>query len=176
MFEVEAKIKAGSTGPIRTRLIEKGAVFDKKSKQTDSYFNSPVRDFAKSDEALRIRSEDGFSEITYKGPKVQGTGAKAREEFNVEISDPEDMAGILERIGFFRSAEVFKTREEFRFMETSVALDSVDNLGEFVEIEVITDDRESALKKIEKVRKELEIFGDHIPESYLEMIINRINK
>lgn len=171
MFEVEAKIKVGSTGPIRTRLIEKGAVFDKKSRQTDTYFNSPFRDFAKSDEALRIRTEDGFSEITYKGPKVQGTGAKAREEFNVEVSDPKNLAEILTKIGFFKSAEVFKTREEFRFMETNVALDSVDNLGEFIEIEVITDDRESALVKIETVRDELEITGEHISESYLEMTL-----
>lgn len=61
-------------------------------------------------------------------------------------------------------------------METNVALDRVDNLGEFVEIEVITDDRESALEKIETVRKELEITGDHIPESYLEMILAKGNE
>jgi predicted adenylyl cyclase CyaB len=71
---------------------------------------------------------------------------------------------------------MFKIREEFRFIETNVALDKVDNLGGVVEIEVITDDRESALEKIETVRKELEITGEHIPDSYLEMILNKSTK
>ena len=171
MLEVEAKIKVGSTDQVRSRLEENKAIFDKKSRQTDTYFNSQIRDFAESDEALRIRNEDGFSEVTYKGPKIKGTGAKAREEFNVEISDADALSQIFQKIGFFKSAEVLKTREEFEFMGTKVALDKVDNLGEFIEIEVVTDDRESALQKIEMVRKELGIKGDHIPESYLEMIL-----
>lgn len=171
MLEVEAKIRIDSTETIRSRLTDKGAEFDKKTRQTDTYFNSPLRDFAESDEALRIRDEDGFSEITYKGPKIKGTGAKAREEFNVEVSNPEDLARILARIGFFKSAEVLKTREEFEFMGTKVALDRVDKLGEFVEIEVVTEERDQAIATIEKVRKELGITGEHIPESYLEMIL-----
>ena len=118
MLEVEAKIKVNSTDQVRSRLEEKEAIFDKKSRQKDIYFNSPVRDFAESDEALRIRNEDGFSEITYKGPKIKGTGAKAREEFNVEISDVDAFSQILQKIGFFKSTEVLKTREEFEFMET----------------------------------------------------------
>lgn len=171
MLEVEAKIKIESGDKIRNRLIELGASFDKKTRQTDRYFNSSHRDFSKTDEALRIRTEDDLSEITYKGPRVSGTGAKAREEYNVEISDPENLSHILERTGFYHSAEVLKTRDEYYFMKTKIALDSVDGLGEFIEIEIVTENRESALDLIESVRKKLGIAGDHIPESYLELLL-----
>lgn len=176
MLEVEAKIRIESSDTIRNRLKELGAEFDKKTRQTDTYFNSPLRDFAKTDEALRIRTEDDLSEITYKGPKIRGTGAKAREEFNVEISDPAVLSNILDRTGFFRSAEVLKTREEYEFMGTKIALDTVDGLGEFIEIEVVTEDRDSALDLIESVRKKLGITGEHISESYLEMLLEKKKK
>jgi len=173
MLEVEAKIKIKSIDPIRNRLKELGAIFDKQTRQTDTYFNSPLRDFAETDEALRVRTEDNLSEMTYKGPKIRGSGAKAREEYNVEISDPAALSNILSRTGFFRSAEVLKTREEYDFMGTKIALDSVDGLGEFIEIEVVTEDRDSALDLIENVRKKLEIDGEHISESYLEMLLEK---
>ncbi|MBN1432137.1 MAG: class IV adenylate cyclase [Methanomicrobiaceae archaeon] len=170
MLEVEAKIKIDSINIIRTRLKEKGAVFAKKTLQTDTYYNSPLRDFAKTDEALRIRNEEGLSEITYKGPKMRNSVAKAREEYNVEVTDAESLAIILEKSGFTKSTTVSKTREEYDFMGAKIALDIVKGLGEFIEIEVVTDNQNLALETIEKIREELGISGEHIAESYLEMI------
>lgn len=170
MLEVEAKIKIDSVAAVREVLLEKGAVRIKTAGQTDTYFNSPSRDFAKTDEALRIRAEDESSEITYKGPKLKQSGAKAREEFNVEIGDCMSMGGILEKLGFYKSAVVSKKREEYDLMGTKIALDIVDNLGEFIEIEVVTEQKDEALGMIENVRIELGIEGPHISTSYLEMI------
>jgi len=170
MLEVEAKIRIDSVDQIRNRLKERGAVFIKKTRQADTYFNSPVRDFAVTDEALRVRNEGDYSEITYKGPKIKGTGAKAREEFNVRTDDPEIPGIILEKAGFIKSATVSKLREEYEYGGAKVALDIVYGLGEFIEIEIISDDRDSALETIGKVRMELGISGEHIADSYLEML------
>jgi hypothetical protein len=38
--------------------------------ETDLYFQHPARDFAASDEALRIRQKAGVCLLTYKGPKL----------------------------------------------------------------------------------------------------------
>ena len=177
MLEIEAKIKIDSTSEVEKRLKDAGAVFLGTQKQNDSYYNAPHRDFAVTDEALRIRVTDDKTELTYKGAKIRDSGAKtdakAREEFNIGIESAETMESILLRLGFRKSSAVFKTRSEYSFAGTTVALDEVAGLGSFVEIEVIGDDRESALQTIADVKKRLEITGEHIQVSYLEMILKK---
>ncbi|WOF15603.1 class IV adenylate cyclase [Methanoplanus sp. FWC-SCC4] len=175
MLEVEAKIKVNSHLPIKELLVNKKAESLGKSVQKDMYFNAPDRDFAKTDEALRIRVTDDNTEITYKGPKLKGSSAKAREEFNISFNDPETLEKILLRLGYRKSETVIKTREEYRFMGTTIALDDISGIGTFVEIEVVTDDNENALSLIEKAKNELGIIGDHITKSYLEMVLEKEN-
>jgi adenylate cyclase class 2 len=68
---------------------------------------------------------------------------------------------------------VFKKREEYSFRDTTIALDNVKELGEFIEIEVLTEDKKSALLTIESVKQEIGIKGENIADSYLEMILER---
>ena len=180
MLEIEAKIKidsGDSTADIEKRLKSAGAVFLGTQKQNDSYYNAPHRDFAVTDEALRIRVTEDKTELTYKGAKIRDgsgkTDAKAREEFNIGIESAQTMESVLLKLGFTKSSAVFKTRKEYSFAGTTVALDEVAGLGSFVEIEVIGDDRESALQTIADVKNILEIKGEHITLSYLEMILKK---
>ncbi|MDD3976707.1 class IV adenylate cyclase [Methanomicrobium antiquum] len=173
MLEVEAKIKLDSIDEIKAILKEKKARFISKSIQKDTYFNSNQRDFAKTDEALRIRDNEGKYELTYKGPKVKGTDAKAREEFNVDINSAENLEEIFIRLGFFKSSNVFKTREEYSYKNTTIALDVLEGLGHFIEIEVVSDDKEEAIELIDSVKSDLGIKGENIRESYLEMLLNK---
>ena len=173
MLEIEAKVKVSSIEQIKEILKSKNAKFLGSNIQKDSYYNSPLRDFAKTDEALRIRDNGGRYELTYKGAKVKGTGAKAREEFNIDINSAKDLEEILLRLGFFKSSMVFKKREEYTYKDTTIALDIVEGLGEFIEIEVVTDDKDRALTLIDLVKAEIGISGENIRESYLEMLINK---
>ncbi|MBN2733302.1 MAG: class IV adenylate cyclase [Methanomicrobiaceae archaeon] len=171
MLEVEAKIKIDSIDQIKKILVSKNAEFLGISTQKDTYYNAPHRDFAKTDEALRIRDNGTKYELTYKGPKIKGTGAKAREEYNVFFDSTENLESILLKLGFKKSSMVYKKREEYLFQDTTIALDNVKDLGEFIEIEVLTEDKKSALLTIESVKQEIGITGENIPESYLEMIL-----
>ena len=56
MIEVEVKAKIDNFEDMEKRLNELGAEKTKKEFQEDLYFNSPIVDFAQSDEALRIRT------------------------------------------------------------------------------------------------------------------------
>jgi adenylate cyclase class 2 len=69
-IEVEAKAYAEDLNTLEKELIEKGAKFISRVEQKDTYFNHPNRDFAETDEALRIREADGKTFFTYKGPKM----------------------------------------------------------------------------------------------------------
>lgn len=171
MFEVEAKIRVPDLPKIRARLVQIGAASPVSTDQRDVYYNHPVRDFGTTDEALRIRYEGDRCTVTYKGPKVVGTGSKTREEFNVVVESGEIMEDVLQRLGFRLHASVRKHREEFALGTAHVALDVVEGLGSFVEIEVMAHELGGdAEKRIECIKGELGIEGDHIPQSYLELL------
>ena len=71
-------------------LLERGATLSKDCDQVDEYFNHPCRDFAVTDEALRLR-KDPDGKMTYKGPKLDRT-TKTREEIEMDIDDLDKMA------------------------------------------------------------------------------------
>lgn len=171
MFEVEAKIRVPDLEEIRARLVRIGATTPVSSDQHDVYYNHPDRDFRETDEALRLRYENERCTVTYKGPKCISKSAKAREEFNVAVESGAVMEEIFVRLGFRKSAEVRKHREEFALGTASVALDKVEGLGRFVEIEVMVHDLDAGAEdEIARIKGELGIEGDHIPQSYLELL------
>ena len=172
MMEYEVKIRVGSLQPLRARLASLGIRPVTNLTEKDTYFNSPARDFGRTDEALRIQSTEEGTSLTYKGPKIGLAGVKAREEIIVSV-DPEDAAEeILVRLGFTRTAVVEKTRETYRMEGTFVALDEVKGLGSFVEIEAPSGlGGEDAIALIGRVRGTLGVTGEETTLSYLEMIL-----
>ncbi|WAI01026.1 class IV adenylate cyclase [Methanogenium organophilum] len=172
VIEVETKIAVPNIPEIAERLRSLGASYLGGSFQRDTYLNAPHCDYAETDEALRVRETNAGVEITYKGPKQQKSGAKARTEITVSVASAEDAIRLLTATGFNASAIVKKEREEYTYGGTTIALDHVEGLGTYVEIEVLTEkDVSAANTTIESVKKELNISGDHIPESYLELLL-----
>jgi len=174
VIEVETKIAVSDLPEIADRLRSLGATYLGGSSQKDTYLNAPHRDYGKTDEALRVRETKSATEITYKGPKTQNSGSKARTEITLSVESAEDAIALLTAAGFYVSARVKKERNEYQYTGTTIALDHVEGLGTYVEIEVLTDDDISAAQnRIESVKKELNISGEHIPVSYLELLISK---
>ncbi|HDS45209.1 MAG TPA: class IV adenylate cyclase [Methanomicrobia archaeon] len=132
--EIEVKAYAADLCALETRLQQLGAVFTGAVHQTDRYFNHPQRDFAQTDEALRIRIADDRVFMTYKGRKMDRV-SKTREEIEVAIGDAAAATRLLERFGFTPVEAVRKLRREYRLGEFTVCLDDVAGLGTFVEVE-----------------------------------------
>jgi len=172
MLEVELKVKIPSLDPVREHLRRKGAEFLAKVHEHDIFYNAPHRDFAITDEAVRVRFTDDRAVVTYKGPKIKKYGLKAREELNFAVESGEAFGTMLLRLGFSKTAEVNKWRENYKLGKVSISLDTVDDLGTFAEIEVITeDDLNNPTDQIEKIAKEIGVTGEPILESYLEMLL-----
>ncbi len=163
MKEREVKIRVDSLTGLNERLIAQGFIFRGKRRQRDVYFNHPCRDFSKTDEALRLRFEDGKVEITYKGPREDRRAVKVREEVSCNIIG--DAEELLSRLGFRKVAEVIKEREVYEKEGVIVSLDRVEGLGEFVEIEGDANLREIA--------ESLDIPWRPISFTYLEMVLTR---
>jgi adenylate cyclase class 2 len=142
MYEVELKVRADHDR-VRDRLDELGATPLGTVVQEDTYFDAPDRNFAETDEALRVRreyppGESGETVLTYKGPLVD-PDSKTREEAETGVDDEDEIRAILQGLGYHRAATVRKERSRFALAECTVTLDAVDGLGEFVEVELETD-------------------------------------
>lgn len=138
MLEIEIKTRSEDNGRVERLLLERGATPLGEQDQIDEYFNHPCRDFAETDEALRLR-KDTRGRITYKGPKLDRF-TKTREEIEMDIDDLDKMALMLIRLGFRPVVKVSKKRKEYVLNGVTVSLDSVEGLGDFVELEVLGED------------------------------------
>ena len=103
MLEVEAKAYLEDPERVMKELIDLGAREMYFTVQRDTYYLHPGRDFGATDEALRIREEQGRAFITYKGPKLDDQ-TKSREELEVPLVDPRPLGTLLLRLGFEPSA------------------------------------------------------------------------
>ena len=201
-FEVEAKFAlatsqtdgATAAAALRERLLAAGFVAKTPERHRDTYFAHPARDFAATDEALRLRQEvyetpgatspQSRTLITYKGPREPGP-VKSREEREVPLAglavSGAEMSRIFERLGFRPVRDVIKRREPFvceseSGLVVTVTIDEVDELGWFAEVErVITNEsREETAERVLEVAASLGLPVDHIESrSYLAMLFER---
>jgi adenylate cyclase class 2 len=83
-YEVEQKHQFEDVTALVAQLEQRGIVLEPAVVQSDQYFAHPSRDFALTDEALRIRTSGGESFVTYKGPKLDTT-TKTRHELELTL-------------------------------------------------------------------------------------------
>jgi len=177
MYEVEVKVEA-DIERVRQRLDALGANHVDSVEQVDTYYDVPHRDFAATDEAFRVREESASGEtetrITYKGPLVEDE-SKTREEFETRVADGETMRSIAESLGFDPAATVRKQRERYALNGFTVTLDTVDGVGEFVEVETGVEaesDVEAAREAAFDLLRDLDLDPDEQTQtSYLGLLL-----
>jgi len=202
VYEVEQKYPVADVKAIEDRLGRLGASWHGTAEQVDRYFNHPSRDFAVTDEALRLRSTAAGVAITWKGPRLDAT-AKTRREIELPLATAavpaaaEALAAVpaaaeapsavpamldhwtelLEALGFRRVREVAKRRRlatvAWEGAAIEVALDHVAGLGDFMELELQAD-----AAGITAAAARIESLARELgcsnaePRSYLEMLLS----
>ncbi|MDO5823648.1 class IV adenylate cyclase [Methanobrevibacter sp.] len=181
MIEVEVKAKIDDFSLMEKKLGEIGAAKTKKEFQEDIYFNSPVVDFAKTDEALRIRTtkenDDVNIFITYKGPKIDSK-SKTRKEIEMSIEESQKCTDIFEAVGFRKVRTVRKNRQYYSYKNFEISLDDIEGLDPYMEIEIALEDGEdysNAQKSIFELFEKLGIRDGFERTSYLELLENLNN-
>lgn len=86
MYEVEQKYPVVDPAAFEARLRSAGAAWHGDVEQVDRYFGHPSRDFAATDEALRLRSTSDGVVITWKGPRLDAA-AKTRREIELPLTE-----------------------------------------------------------------------------------------
>jgi adenylate cyclase class 2 len=178
-YEVEQKFKVSDLSALERRLAAMGVSVAPAQAEVDQYFAHPARDFAETDEALRIRRKGGRALITYKGPKVDQT-TKTRREIELPLGADEESAaawaGLLQVLHFTPVAEVFKSRRKafipWKGQTVEASLDDVRGVGTYAELELVVDEKEldAARTLIASLAAELEL-TDNERRSYMELLL-----
>jgi len=174
MYEVELKVRTDHDG-LRERLEELGAEFRDTVEQADTYYDAPHKDFAETDESLRVRREvvDGEESavMTYKGPKLDES-SKTREEVETAVGEGDDVAAIFESVGFEPAATVHKERDRYALGEYTITLDTVEEVGSFVEVETEAEEIDEAREGAAEIMRDMGLNPDEqIRTSYLGFLL-----
>ena len=179
VYEVELKFPVADASAMEPKLIGLAARFREPAEQTDRYFLHPCRDFARTDEALRLRRVGDEVELTWKGPRID-SAAKTRQEILLPLPSGhrtvDEWTELLSALGFRVLAEVVKRRHAARILwqgaEVAAAIDHVEGLGNFLELEILAQQGEIpvATACIESLARELQC-GASERRSYLELQI-----
>jgi adenylate cyclase, class 2 len=177
-YEAEMKFPVADVAAVESRLAELGAAVSAAQSEVDVYFAHPARDFARSDEALRIRRKGPQNSITYKGPKID-TATKTRREIDLPLPPSETSAqawtDLLIALGFTPAGEVRKSRRKayvvWQDRRVEISLDEVEGLGRFVELELLVEsaDLDAAKACIASLAESLGLRRSE-RRSYLELL------
>lgn len=136
--EIEVRVKIENSENLLNFLKEK-ATFTGEKHQIDKYFTPAHRNFLgikPASEWLRLRDSSGKYFITYKNWHYEADG---KSHFCDEYETKVDSLGQLEKIfGVLNMKEVVvvdKVRRTYIYQDFEIAIDSVKNLGDRVEIE-----------------------------------------
>lgn len=182
MLEIETKYRVENWDRITSTLIREGAVEEPIREDCDHYFNAPDRDFAATDEALRLRRIGDKNYFTYKGPKTKDTSTKTRVEVELPLETGSATAAQAVRwltaLGYSPVAVVSKSRRVFRLerdgFRIEVCLDDVGAIGKFMEIEILAEqvDLPRARDAILNLAAEWGL-GEPERRSYLQLLLSR---
>jgi adenylate cyclase class 2 len=184
MLEVEVKFAVDDFGPLEAALAARGITPGPPRRDADQYFNAPDRDFAKTDEAFRLRSIGPKNFVTYKGPKIDRE-TKTRLEIEVPLADGEsvaaDFARLLTHLGYQPVAVVRKTRRSAEFTRegfaVQVTLDEVDGVGQYAELEVVAPQERADAAKAAVLAVAVELgLTQSERRSYLQLLLEKRGK
>lgn len=139
---------------IKARIKDKNTLFDvfqKQSvtlsdpiKQRDQVFGMPGVDGG--DDAnhaawLRIRTEEKDGKTTHIFTlKKSVTNQLDSIEHETDIADSTELAKIIGHLGFTPYSDLTKTRQKGRQGDIEICIDTIDELGDFIEAEKLTDE------------------------------------
>lgn len=139
-IEIETKLRVESHEPVRSALREAGAEMIGKVLEWNQIFDWADGSLRRAGFGLRLRTMtpvgggESRAVLTVKGPRLPGP-LKSREEREVEVSDAESAARMLQMLGYVPILRYEKRRESWSLGGCRIELDEPPRIGLFVEIE-----------------------------------------
>lgn len=162
-IEIQVKITEEDFNNLK-EYMNKKAKFIKTTYQEDDYYTPIHRNFVEPKypfEWIRIGKRGDRVMLTYKHYYPENAEVNTHcDEFEVEINSKEQMNKIFTALDLKKLITVKKTRNTYEYNdELEIALDIVDELGYYIEIETIKDfgSVESSVERLHQFAEEFNI-------------------
>lgn len=150
-IEIEIKVKVENIEKLQ-QFLREHATFHGEKRQIDEYFTPETGDFMSVrpvNEWLRLRNAEGKYTINYKLWHRDHTGkSEYCDEIETSIGEISQVQKILAALHFRSLVVVDKVRSVWNYQNFEIGIDTVQNLGTFIEIEYIGTDKDLSPKVI----------------------------
>ena len=137
-IEIEIQVQISNSAEL-LKFLEKDAEYVGEAHQIDTYYSLAHRDFIAVrpvEEWLRLRDSSGKQSINYKKWHYEEDGrSHFCDEFETVIQDISQLEKILTALDMKVLVVVDKSRRIWNYKDYEISLDSIKELGDFVEIE-----------------------------------------
>lgn len=163
---IEIKAKVEDLESVRGRAVDLNPHHQETIFQTDTFFNVEQG-------RLKLREfQDGSAELIFYNRDNQ-SGPKLSQYWRSPCPDPESMLKILSESNGIRGV-VKKQRDLMLVGQTRIHLDQVDQLGSFLELEVVLNDdqdQDAGFSVARDIMEKLKIDHDNLqPLAYIDLI------
>ena len=157
MYEIERKYHIKNKAALLQRISQViGVKKLREIDQTDAIFlpqdKKTFEELSKGDPVVRLRRENDTTQITLK--KSMENSSNIELETNIEDYDTTEQ--ILLNLSLNQVTLVKKRRTEYSYKDYTLTIDSVEGLGDFLEIEYVSNYNDPSIeKKIKAIANEL---------------------
>ncbi|MFA5406110.1 MAG: class IV adenylate cyclase [Candidatus Nanoarchaeia archaeon] len=157
MKEIEAKFRLINADEFRALLELKGFRLINQGTNEDNYYTDPDGSFITDRVCLRLRKKNNETVFTFKPKRKQEQDVAVIDEIEFKVDDFYKMEQTLKGLGYLKAVSFEKNRETYEKDGLKICLDNVKELGWFAELEIMSDDEEQAINKINMMSAELNL-------------------
>lgn len=179
MLEVEIKAKLKNKNEILPKLEKLGCTIKKAKEQEDKIFiKKELKNFdiPVGENVIRLRKEDDKNILKLKKKMADN---KASVEIETLVEDEEAISRMLKEMGYKELVFIKKKRKRYSLGRIAICVDNVENLGDFIEVEIMTDEneekKEEALKEIEAFLEKLDISKEDYENKRYDTLMYELN-
>ena len=153
--ETEQKYYCFNPEKLIEKINELGFNELNKKSESDEYFTDINSEYIANRTCLRIRKTNNSKmEITFKGKSssLLGKYCKLEKNISADIGEYENFVSLFTSLGFYSYCEVIKERLTFEKYDDkykySIMIDSLPNIGGFVEFEILSEQEDSTKNEL----------------------------
>ncbi len=183
MREIEIKARVEDMSSIRAALQAQGVEISEPVSHHDVVWGIAGTGSGTGAPWLRLRTEVKGDTTRYLFTLKRSAEAGRQLdsiEHETEVSDPEAVKGIVRELDFAQYSDITKTRQKAHIGEIEICLDSVDDLGDFIEAEKLTDesaDFQQVIDELWELLRSLSVDrADEIEEGYDVLVNKKLGK
>ena len=139
-------------------------------KTIDEYFYDPLREDLKPDKfgglnhCLRLRQKNNEYSITYKDDIFENNKWIFSKEYETKLESIEMTKEIFNKLGLKKFIEINNEKEAYKYDKYEIVLESVKDLGIFMEVELCTNEDIDIKNEKNKIQEFINSLGINISE------------